>query len=154
MSILKPNVLCTLDLSGAPEAYEVLKPCCSLICVEPIREKILPLLNDIDVYFASAAVEVDVEFLDFAPRLRLVASPSTGTDHLDLEELKRRGIKVFDIAKEYELISQFTATSELAFGLILNLVRNIIPAQQSAINGIWARENFSGYQLLNNSRNV
>lgn len=148
MSILKPNVLCTLDLSGAPEAYEVLKPCCSLICVEPIREKILPLLNDIDVYFASAAVEVDVEFLDFAPRLRLVASPSTGTDHLDLEELKRRGIKVFDIAKEYELISQFTATSELAFGLILNLVRNIIPAQQSAINGIWARENFSGYQLL------
>ena len=116
--LLNPKILCTLDLSGAPEARAVLKSCCSLMCVEPIREKILPLLHDVDVYFASAAVEVDVEFLNFAPCLRLVASPSTGTDHLDLEELKRRQITVFDIAKEYELLEQFTATSELAFGLI------------------------------------
>lgn len=148
MRAVKPKTLCTVDLRGAPEARRDLESCCDLICIEPVREKILPLLHDVDVYFASAAVEVDLEFLDAAPRLKLVASPSTGTDHLDLENMERRGITVFDIATEYELLEQFSATSELAFGLILNLVRHIIPAHQSAVSGIWARENFSGYQLL------
>ena len=46
---------------------------------------------------------MDQEFLRYAGALKLVASLSTGTDHLDLVELKKRGITVYDIAKEYEL---------------------------------------------------
>ena len=44
------------------------------------------------------------------------------------------------IAKEYELLNQFTATSELAFGLMLSLARRIKPASFDASNGHWARE--------------
>ena len=149
-----PKILSSVDLAGAPEAVDYLTDAGELICTRPKRDEILPLLNDVDAYFASAAVQVDREFLNAAPKLKFVGSPSTGTDHLDLEELKKRGITVVDIAKEYELLNQFTATSELAFSLILSLVRQIIPASFSARDGIWARERFSGYQLYGKTMGI
>ena len=149
-----PKILSSVDLSGAPEAIDCLTDVGELICSTPERGKILPLLGDIDAYFASAALRVDAEFLDSAPMLKLVGSPSTGTDHLDLNELKERGITLFDIATEYDLLNQFTATSELAFSLILSLVRQIIPASYAAQDGIWARERFSGYQLYGKTMGI
>ena len=148
------TILSSVELSDAPEAIDRLKSVGKLICTLPERRKILPLLRDADAYLASAAVQVDTEFLDAAPKLKLVGSPSTGTDHLDLEELEKRNITVFDIAKEYELLNQFTATSELAFALILALVRHIIPAQTEAKGGIWAREQFSGFQLYGKTMGI
>ena len=142
-----PKILSSVDLAGAPEALDCLTEAGKLICTTPERDKILPLLKDVDAYLASAAVRVDREFLDAAPKLKIVGSPSTGTDHLDLEELKKRCITVFDIATEFDLLNQFTATSELAFSLILSLVRQTIPASLAAREGIWARERFSGFQL-------
>ena len=47
---------------------------------------------------------------------------------MDLDLIKRNKIKCFDISKEFKLINSFTATSELAFSLILALNRKIIPA--------------------------
>lgn len=148
------KILSSVDLSGTPEAVDCLNSVGNLVCNKPDRNEILSLLGDIDAYFASAAVKVDIEFLDAAPRLKFVGSPSTGTDHLDLEELKKRGITVCDIAKEYKLLRQFTATSELAFSLILCLVRQIIPASSAAKEGKWAREKFSGYQLYGKTMGI
>ena len=149
-----PKILSSVDLAGAPEAVDCLTDAGELICTGPKRDEILPLLKDVDAYLASAAVRVDPEFIDAAPNLKLIGSPSTGTDHLDLEELKKRGITVFDIATEYDLLNQFTATSELAFSLILSLVRQIIPASFAARDGIWARESFSGYQLYGKTMGI
>ena len=46
------------------------------------------------------------------------------------------------------LIKTFSATSELAFGLILGLNRKIITASIDAMTGKWGREKFQGFQLL------
>ena len=53
-----------------------------------------------DAYLASASIRIDKEFLDCAPNLKLIGSPSTGTDHMDLCLIKSRGIRVLDISKE------------------------------------------------------
>lgn len=116
--------------------------------VPEIRELVLAKISTADAYLASASVIIDQEFIALAKNLKLVGSPSTGTDHMDLDLLKGKGIKVLDIAKERELLNQFTATSELTFALILNLSRNIIPAAADALNGRWGREKFSGFQLF------
>ena len=57
-------------------------------------------------------------------------------------------IKCFDISKEFKLINNFTATSELAFSLILALNRKLIPSILEVKNGHWSREKFQGFQLL------
>jgi D-3-phosphoglycerate dehydrogenase len=113
-----------------------------------VRELVLKKLLDADAYLASASILIDREFLDCAPNLKLIGSPSTGTDHMDIPLIQSRGIRVLDISKERNLLNQFTATSELAFCMLLNLYRNIPAAAQSALTGKWEREKFSGLQLF------
>lgn len=116
--------------------------------VPEVRDLVLAKISTADAYLASASVIIDEEFLACAKKLKLIGSPSTGTDHMDMDLLKRKGVTVLDIAKERELLNQFTATSELTFALMLNLSRNIIPASADALTGRWGREQFSGFQLF------
>ena len=106
-------------------------------------------IKNAQVYIASAAINLKKNDFNHAKKLKLILSPSTGTDHIDLEQVKKRNIKIFHIAKERKLLNSFTATSELVFGLILNLNRKIIDAANDVKKGKWSREKFSGFQLRN-----
>ena len=141
------TVLNTLDISDVPEVKKIIEKEAILINVPPIKKEIFKFLHKADIYMSNAAYIVDKEFLDTAVKLKLIASPSTGTDHLDLIYLKKKNIKLFEISKEYKLLKKFTATSELAFALILTLIRNIIPANENVLEGYWGREIFKGNQL-------
>jgi len=142
------KILNTLDISGIPEVHKIFNNH-QLINVKADRGLAIKEIVDADAYLASAAIQIDEGFLKQANKLKIIGSPSTGTDHMDLNLIKKKGIICYDISKELDLINSFTATSELAFTLLLSLVRKIIPASQDATNGIWAREKYSGTQLLN-----
>ena len=137
----------SLDLSGAPEAVAALEAAGKLVSLPAERERVLPAIGAAHAYLASASVIIDDEFLGAAPNLKVIGSPSTGTDHMDLDAIDRRGITRFDIAREYELINGFTATSELAFALLLAVNRRLKPAVAAAEGGDWARERYTGFQL-------
>jgi D-3-phosphoglycerate dehydrogenase len=140
-------ILNTLDLSGAPEACAALEAVGALTHLPAEREAVLARIGEFDAYLASAEVRIDAGFLAAAGRLRVIGSPSTGTDHMDTDAIRAAGVEVFDIARERALINSFTATAELAFGLILSLARHLPPALAAARQGDWARERFSGFQL-------
>jgi D-3-phosphoglycerate dehydrogenase / 2-oxoglutarate reductase len=139
----------SLDISGAPEARQILESAGTLHNVSPTREAVLPLLGNCRAYMAAGEVQIDEEFINLAPELRVIGSPHTGQDHMDLDLIRQKGIELYTITEEYELIRQFSATSELAFGILLSLVRKISPAGNDALNGIWAGEKYQGFQLLN-----
>jgi len=141
------TIVNTLDLVGAPEAVAALQAVGRLQTLPAERLKVLPAMAEADAYLASASVRIDSEFLDAAANLKVIGSPSTGTDHMDLAAIDRRGIVRFDIAREYDLINSFTATAELAFGLVLAVNRRLKPAFAAAERGDWARERFTGFQL-------
>ncbi len=144
----KKLIINTLDLTSAPEALKILQSVGNVVNLKPDRKTILSHLEKAVAYMSSAAIQVDEEFLKKAPSLKIIGSPSTGTDHLDLKLIKQKNIIMYDISKEYSLIRKFTATSELAFGLMLSLVRNIYSAQQDVFKGIWSREKHYGFQLF------
>ncbi|HZX49826.1 MAG TPA: hydroxyacid dehydrogenase [Candidatus Paceibacterota bacterium] len=58
--------------------------------------------------------------LDAFPNVKLITTRSTGFDHIDLEECKKRGIQVANVPKYGE-----NTVAEYTFGLILALVRKI-----------------------------
>lgn len=66
---------------------------------------------------------VDAKILDKMPNLRMIATRSTGYDHIDLEECTRRGIVVSNVPYYGE-----NTVAEHAFGLILSLSRKIYKA--------------------------
>jgi D-3-phosphoglycerate dehydrogenase / 2-oxoglutarate reductase len=147
MDSMSWKIVTVCDLSGAPDAVATLEKLGTLVQVGKDRARLLEELPDCDVYFGGGELEMNKEALDLAPKLKMIGSPATGKDHLDLEEIDKRGIKLVHIAEELELLQSFTATSELAFTLLLALVRRLPEALEDAKQGKWARDYYSGVQL-------
>ncbi|MDC0074725.1 hypothetical protein OAK17_07715 [Alphaproteobacteria bacterium] len=148
------KILSTVDLTDCIDGISELEQIGDLTCMEPSREKVLNKIHIFDAYIASASILVDGEFIDKAKNLKIIGSPSTGTDHLSIEAIQKRNITLFDISKEFDLINSFTATSELAFGLTISLIRKLMPAINSAKKGDWAREKYTGFQLSNKTLGI
>ena len=111
------------------------------------RTKLLELIPDYDAYLATLRIRVDREVLDRARRLRLVVTPSTGTDHLYIPLLERRSITVLCNKDDRELLSQLTTTAELAFALILTCARQLPLCFEATRQGRWERSGLAGRQI-------
>lgn len=111
------------------------------------RKQLLELIPRADAYLCSLRIRVDQEIIDRALRLRLVSTNSTGTDHLDLDLLKRRGITVLSNKADRAMLDQITATAELAFGLLLTCARHLPLCFEATRQGKWERHRLAGQQL-------
>jgi len=80
-------------------------------------------LADCDAVSPFVYSKIDAALLSAAPRLRLVATRSTGFDHIDLKACEERGITVCNVP---EYGSQTVA--EHCFAMILVLSRKIVQA--------------------------
>lgn len=66
---------------------------------------------------------VDAAWFDLHPTVKILGSPTTGLDHIDLQEAERRGVRVVSLQGEREFLNTVTSTAELTWGLILALHR-------------------------------
>ncbi len=111
------------------------------------RARLLELLPDFDAYICSLRIPVDEAVVARASRLKLIATPSTGTDHLALDVIQARGIEVLSIKNERALLEQLSTTAELAFGLVITCARHLPECFEAARQGRWERHKLSGAQL-------
>jgi len=79
------------------------------------------------------------EIMDALPKLEIIACYGVGTDAIDLQAAKDRGIRVTNTP---EVLSD--AVAELALGMMLGLCRRIVDADQFIRDGKWTSE---GYPL-------
>lgn len=143
----KINILSSIDLSMLGDELKYLKKKTNLSFSLNSIHQTYQKIKDADIYISSAKVKVNKKFLNNSKKLRLILSPSTGTDHLDMSEIKKRKIKCIHIAKERKLLDTFTATSELVFALLLFINRSLVQNYFSAISGNWIRDKFTARQL-------
>lgn len=66
------------------------------------------------------------------PKVKLIITAGVGSDHVALDEASSRGITVAEITN-----SNSTSVAEHNVMLILNLVRNFVPAHNIAVGGGW-----------------
>ena len=79
--------------------------------------------------------------------IKIINTASTGTNHIDKVYCKNNHIKIFSLTKDYDLINQLTSTSELAFGLMISLLRKIPFSFDSVKNYEWNYEKYIGRQV-------
>ena len=79
--------------------------------------------------------------------VEVINTCSTGLNHIDLEYCKIRDIEVWSLKKDYELINDLPSTSELAFGLMMSLLRFIPTSFHSVKDGNWDYEPYVGHQI-------
>ena len=144
---MKIKVLNTVDPIYSKAELKKLKKFCEIKTELHSRKKALKYARDSKVILAGGRIEIDNEFLKNAKKLKLILSPSTGTDHLALSTIRKRKIKVLHIAKKFQLIKKFTATSELSFCLLLSILRKVFKSFNDVKKGIWSRDKNVGFQL-------
>jgi D-3-phosphoglycerate dehydrogenase len=115
--------------------------------VAPNESDILNKIRDADAYLASLHIRFTADMIENAPSLKVIATPSTGTDHIDMEFAKKSGITVLSLKEDRDFLDRITATAELAWGLILACSRNFMSAVNAAKQGKWSRDEFRGHQL-------
>jgi D-3-phosphoglycerate dehydrogenase len=79
--------------------------------------------------------------------IRVINTASTGLNHIDLDYCKSNGIDVWSLKEDYELINALPSTSELAFGLMMSLMRNIPSGFDDVKDGNWNYEAYIGHQI-------
>ncbi|XP_044759200.1 glyoxylate reductase/hydroxypyruvate reductase-like [Coccinella septempunctata] len=81
--------------SSVPQiAHDLLKADCDVRVCEAEREPILQNISGMDAMFWSSHIKLDKEMLDKAgPQLKVIGTMSAGYDNIDVDEIRKRGIK-------------------------------------------------------------
>lgn len=98
------------------------------------RAETLRLLADCEAVISQGELRVDDELLAAAPRLRIAANAAMGTDNLDLEALRRRGVAATRTPDAFA-----ESTADLTLGLMLALTRRIAEGDRHVRTGEWSR---------------
>ena len=71
------------------------------------------------------------------PELRVIVTASTGTNHIDLAECERRGIKVLSLLDDRDGLDTIKASSEFTFLLLLATLKNLKHGLHETSVGRW-----------------
>ena len=93
--------------------------------------------------------KINKELLDKAPQLEVIVTCTSGYDHIDLEETKKRQICVM-----YTPDANIVSTAELTWALILSANRKVNLAHKEMKSGVWNRELFISNELANKTLGV
>ncbi len=154
MAASKPNILVAESLDFSKEAAALLRRLGRVTLGDMDRAKLLRAVGQADVLWVRLRHRIDTEVMEHAPRLKVIVSPTTGLNHIDLEEASRRGIRVLSLRGETEFLKTVHATAEHTVGLVLALVRHIPEARAHVVSGGWIRDRFRGSELSGKTAGV
>ncbi len=154
MAAPKPVLLVTESLDFSKEAVAMLRRVGKVVLSDLDRPRLLRAVAQADVLWIRLRHRIDAEVMDHAPRLKIIVSPTTGLNHIDLEEASRRGVRVLSLRGETEFLKNVHATAEHTVGLLLALVRHIPESRSHVISGGWIRDRFRGNELQGKTAGV
>ena len=146
------KILCITPVKHLDGVYEKLQTYGEVIYEPTIDKNELKILLDrtgANYLFTNPNKQnfiLDKEVLQFG-FLKVINTCSTGLNHIDTDYCKQNKIDVWSLKEDYELINDLPSTSELAFGLMMSLMRNIPKSFHSVRDGNWDYEPYVGHQI-------
>ena len=100
-------------------------------------------LAEADVLLIRSKTKATKEFLEGAPKLKLIIRGGVGLDNVDREACKARGIEVMNTPK-----ASSVAVAELAMALMLAVPNRLVEAHQSMAQGQWLKKELKRTELF------
>lgn len=107
-----------------------------------LTEENAALIEDADIISVFIYAEVNRTVIEKAKKLKLIATRSTGFNHIDLEAAKEKNIAVCNVPYYGE-----NTVAEHTFALILALSRNLHKAYVRTINNDFSLQGLRGFDL-------
>lgn len=145
---MKYKILNTIGSKFTKEAREILKELGALDCLDLSQKELAEKITNYDVLLVGLGLNIDKNIINKAKNLKAIATATTGLDHIDTEAAQEKNITILSLKNETEFLDSITGTAELAFGLIIDLMRLTPWAFESVKNYEWQRENFRGHNLF------
>ena len=149
---MKYNILCITPVKHLPGVYEELEKYGKITYLPNISKKKLRIFlrkKIHDCLFLNPNKQgfiLDESILKESS-IKIINTCSTGTNHIDLTFCKKNNIKVWSLKKNLKLLNKLPSTSELAFGLMIVLLRKILPAHNSVLDYNWNYLPYLGSQI-------
>lgn len=133
-----PKILHTYRYTGSP--WEILKSVLpegyTIKTLDtPTYEQLVKEAEDADYFLVSGRLPIDKGVLDAARNLKMIQRTGVGTEMLDKEEIKRRGIPVYVNAGV-----NARSVAEHTLALILACLKRIPMIDKQVRNGIWKKQ--------------
>ncbi|MGQ4892429.1 MAG: hydroxyacid dehydrogenase [Candidatus Njordarchaeia archaeon] len=106
------------------------------------KEELLGKIEAYDILLVRGRTKVNKELLEKAKNLKLVGRIGVGLDNIDLEETKKRGIKVVNSGD-----ATADSVAELTIGSMIALLRKIHIGDELFRRGVWGKDVCLGHQL-------
>lgn len=146
------KILCITPVKHLGGVYEKLQSYGEVIYKPEVDKNELKILLDtaeVDYLFTNPNKQnfiLNEEVLRDS-NIKVINTCSTGLNHIDLDYCKENKIDVWSLKEDYELINDLPSTSELAFGLMMSLMRNIPSGYNHVKSGGWDYEPYVGHQI-------
>jgi D-lactate dehydrogenase len=116
---------------------------------EPLNERTAGAFSDAEVVATFINSRLDAGVLQRLPHLRLIATRSTGFDHIDLDYCRAHDITVCNVPGYGD-----HTVAEHAFALLLAVARNIVDSVERARRGHFAQSGLRGFELFEKTLGV
>ncbi len=109
---------------------------------EILTKKDLSKIREINILSPFIYSKISAEIIKALPNLKLIATRSTGFDHVDIKAATKAGVKVANVPTYGE-----NTVAEHTFGLILSLSRKIHTAHERTVRGDFSLEGLRGFDI-------
>ena len=99
-------------------------------------------IGEFDAVMVRSATKITRRVLEAASHLQIVGRAGVGVDNIDVGAATERGVIVVNSPA-----GNTVAVAELTLGMMISLIRKLIPAHNSLVAGQWKRSKFLGTEL-------
>ncbi|KAK9910691.1 hypothetical protein M0R45_034643 [Rubus argutus] len=128
--IIKPPPAFTYFESNFTQKFDILKAWESPL---PLDQFLTTHAQSVQAILCRALTPVNADLLQLLPALKIVVSVSTGANHVDKAECRRRGIAVTNARNAYS-----EDVADIAVGLFIDVHRKISAADSYVRRGLWS----------------
>ncbi len=120
-----------------------------IVMLSKDNKDIAKYLSTSDSLLVKLGASVDKSMIDKAPNLKYIGMLGTGYGRVDANYASKRSITVCNIAGY-----STEGVAELAFGLLIEHIRELERAKSQARKGDYSEETFKGYEIKNKNFGV
>ena len=111
------------------------------------EEELASIVADCDILVTRSYNRVSKRVIDAARKLELIAQGTSGTDNIDMEAARDRGIAVINMPGE-----NANAVAELVIGFMIALTRTVPSYDREMRAGLWTRDGCASRHELRHHR--
>lgn len=132
------------------DACRRLMPAHEVACTrEALSEQTVDEFSDAEVVATFINSKLDAGVLQLLPQLKLIATRSTGFDHIDLGYCRAHGITVCNVPGYGD-----HTVAEHTFALLLAIARNIVESVERTRRGNFTQSGLQGFELFEKTLGV